>query len=83
MGCVATMKAIQVAFDEALLERLDRYPAVRERDHSAVLREAALNDPKREDTEDIARRYRAGYCDTFPLDDELEGWAAEGTWPEG
>ena len=82
MKRVANMKAIQVTFDEALLERLDRNPAVRARGRSAVLREAAAEYLKRQDAEEIARRYRAGYCDTSPLDDELEGWAAEGAWPE-
>ena len=75
------MKAIQVTFDEALLERLDRHPSVRERGRSAVVREAAADYLKRQDAEDIARRYRAGYLDTSDLDDELEGWAGEGTWP--
>ena len=76
------MKAIQVTFDEALLDRFDRDPAVRERGRSAVLREAAAEYLKRRDAEEIARRYRAGYCDTSGLDDELEGWTAEGAWPE-
>ncbi len=70
------MKAIQVTFDEALLERLDRHPAVRERGRSAVLRQAAAEYLKRRDAEEIARRYRAGYRDPSALDDELEGWAA-------
>ena len=73
------MKAIQITFDEALLERLDRHPSVRERGRSAVVREAAAEYLKRQ--EDIARQYRTGYCDTSSLDDELEGWAAEGAWP--
>ena len=76
------MKAIQVTFDEALLARLDRHPSVRERGRSAVVREAAAEYLKRQDAEDVARRYRAGYCDTSSLDDELEGWAAEGAWPD-
>lgn len=75
------MKAIQVTFDEELLERLDRHPAVRERGRSAVLREAAVDYLKRQDAEEIARRYRMGYRDTAALDDELEGWVAEGMWP--
>ena len=82
MGYIANMKAIQVTFDEALLERFDRHPAVRERGRSAVLREAATEYLKRRDAEEIARRYRAGYCDTSSLDDEFKGWAAEGAWPE-
>ena len=47
------MKPIQVTFDEALLERLDAHPAVRERGRSAVLREAAAAYLARKDAEDI------------------------------
>ena len=82
MQCDANMKAIQVTFDEELLEKLDRHPAVRERGRSAVLREAAVDYLKRRDAEEITRRYRAGYCDTSALHDELEGWPAERSWPE-
>ena len=76
------MKPIQVTFDEALLERLDAHPAVRERGRSAVLREAAAAYLARKDAEDIARRYSAGYRPADDLDAELEGWAEEGVWPE-
>ena len=75
------MKAIQVTFDEVLLARLDRHPAVRERGRSAVLREAAAAFLAHEEAEEIARRYRAGYGDGS-MDDELRGWAGEGVWPE-
>jgi len=76
------MKAIQITFDEALLDRLDRHPSVRERGRSAVVREAAAEYLKRRDDEDIARQYRAGYREPSDLDDEMEGWASEGAWPE-
>ena len=76
------MKAIQVTFDEALLEKLDRHPAVRERGRSAVLREAAVEYLKRREADEIARRYRTGYQDVAALDDEFDGWSDEGTWPE-
>ncbi len=76
------MQAIQVTFDEALLERLDRHPAVRERGRSAVLREAAAAYLARKDAEDIAHRYRTGYRHAAGLDAELEGWAGGGVWPE-
>ena len=76
------MKAIRVTFDEALLEKLDRHPAVRERGRSAVLREAALEYLKRREAEETARRYRAGYRDAAGVDDEFGGWSDEGTWPE-
>ena len=79
---VSSMRAIQVTFDEALLERLDRHPTVRERGRSAVLREAAVEYLRRRDADDVARRYRAGYQETSALDDELGGWSGEGAWPE-
>ena len=76
------MRAIQVTFDEALLEKLDRHPSVRERGRSAVLREAAVEYLKRREADEIARRYRAGYQGTAALDEELGGWSDEGTWPD-
>ena len=76
------MKAIQVTFDEALLEKLDRHPSVRARGRSAVLREAAAEFLKRKEAEEIALRYRQGYKDTALLDEELGGWSDEGAWPE-
>lgn len=76
------MKAIQVTFDEALLERLDRDPGVRERGRSAVLREAAAAYLVRSEAEVISDRYRAGYGDAAALDAELDGWAGEGAWPQ-
>lgn len=75
------MKAIQVTFDEALLERLDRDPAVRERGRSAVLREAAAAYLVRKEADVISDAYHAGYGDRSELDAELGGWAGEGVWP--
>ena len=73
------MKAIQVTFDEVLLERLDRYPAVQEQGRSAVLREAVADYLTRKEAEEIERRYREGYGAAPPA--EFEGWANEGVWP--
>ena len=75
------MKAVQITFDEELLERLDQDPAVQERGRSAVLREAAAAYLARKDAEEIARLYRMGYGGGA-IQDELDGWAAEGAWPE-
>lgn len=75
------MKAIQVTLDEALLDRLDRHPVVRERGRSAVLREAAAAYLARKDSQEITERYRAGYG-SAPPDDELREWAGEGVWPD-
>ena len=75
------MKAIQITFDEVLLERLDRDPTVRERGRSAVLREAAAAYLARKEAEVIADTYRAGYGARAEIDADLDGWAGEGVWP--
>lgn len=75
------MKAIQVTFDEALLERFDRDPKVPERGRSAVLREVAAGYLASKDAEEDASRYRAGYGDAVGTDVELGGWTGEGVWP--
>ena len=77
------MKAIQVTFDEDLLEQLDRQPSVQERGRSAVLRQAAIEYLRRQGAATITARYQAGYSGAPSIDDELEGWATEGAWPEG
>ena len=76
------MKSIHIRIDEALLERLDRHPMVRERGRSAILREAVVDYLERGDAEDVARQYCAGYRDTAACDDDLRGWSDEGAWPE-
>ena len=83
------MRAIQVTFDETLLARLDRHPMVRERGRSAVLREAAADLLKRKEAEEVDRRYREGYaelalgdCGLGERAGELQGWAAQGVWPQ-
>ena len=74
-------KEIRITLDEALLERLDRLPGVRERGRSAVLREATVEYLNRLERQETARRFRAGYLDTTDLDHELDGWTDEGILP--
>ncbi len=76
------MKTIRVNFDEAVLERFDSHPAVRERGRSAVLQEAASAYLMGPDTQDVAERYRAGYLSAPAIDDDLEGWASQAVWPK-
>ena len=76
------MKAIQVTFDETLLERLDSHPAVKKRGRSAVLRAAAREFLRRRETEEVDRRYLAGYGGSDSIRTELRGWDEEGIWPE-
>ena len=70
------MKPIKVTFDEELLDRLDRSPAVREHGRSAVLRQAVADYLERNEAQEIERRYREGYTAAPPA--EIEGWAGEG-----
>ena len=76
------MKTIRIMFDEAVLEKFDRHPEVRERGRSAVLQEAVGAYLLDADTEDFAGRYRAGYLSAPAIDDELEGWANQAVWPK-
>ena len=76
------VKTIQVTFDETLLERLDRHPAVRKRGRSAVLREAARDFLRRRETEEVDRRYAVGYGGSDSVQTELRGWDREGVLPE-
>ena len=76
------MKAIQVTFEEELLEQLDRRPEVRERGRSAVLREVTAAYLAEKRSEDIARLYREAYTKFPQTDEELEGWEGVQAWPE-
>ncbi len=81
-GKLIHMKAIQITFDEELLERLDGPPEVRDKGRSAVLRDAAAAYLAAQEARDISRRYQSGYGAAPEDDEEMEGWADEGTWPE-
>jgi metal-responsive CopG/Arc/MetJ family transcriptional regulator len=76
------MKAVQVLFDEALLARLDADDEVRTDGRSAVLRRAAAEYLRRRRARKTAEAYRRAYGKRDRLDDELQGWPAEGAWPE-
>ncbi len=75
------MKAIQVTFDEDLLERLDSLAEVRERGRSAVLREATANYLAQKAAEEIDRQYAEGYGRFQQTDEELD-WGESRVWPE-
>ena len=75
------MKTIQVTFDETLLERLDRLPAVRQRGCSAVLREAATEYLQRLENDEVDRRFAMGYGNSDSIQSELQEWDKQGIWP--
>ncbi len=75
------MKAVQVMFDEELLERLDADREVQSEGRSAVLRRAALAYLERRRRREIAEQYRQAYGDGQGLGEEFEGWEKQGEWP--
>jgi metal-responsive CopG/Arc/MetJ family transcriptional regulator len=75
------MKAIQVSFDEKLLARLDEDPEVKKLGRSEVMRRAVAIYLRRRRSDAIRDAYRRAYGDRKKRDDDLSGWANEGTWP--
>jgi len=76
------MRAIQITFDEELLARIDATEEARRDGRSAVLRQAAVEYLQRRERLRIAEAYHRAYGDTGELDQELEGWEEEGSWPD-
>lgn len=77
------MKAVQVLFDEALLERLDADAEVRAKGRSAVLRRAASEYLRKRRAHATAEAYRRAYGPSRSgIDDEYANWTSEGRWPE-
>ena len=82
MWYTINMKPIQVLFDEQLLRVLDADEEVRKHGRSAVLRRAAAEYLRRSRARRIAEQYRQAYAGKSQVEEELEGWASEGEWPE-
>jgi metal-responsive CopG/Arc/MetJ family transcriptional regulator len=82
MCIVSNMKAIQVSFDEALLEELDRTEEVRREGRSAVLRRAVVEYLRQKRRHTIAEQYAQAYRTGASLGKEFDGWEDQGRWPE-
>lgn len=67
--------------DEELLRRLSASPEVKEVGRSEVVRRALDAYLRAQRREEISRQYREAYAKTDRLNGELDGWAAEGSWP--
>lgn len=74
------MKAIQVSFDEQLLARLDDDPEVKKVGRSEVMRRAVAAYLRRRRSDAIRDAYTRAYG-ARTRDDDLAGWADEGSWP--
>ena len=75
------MKAVQVMFDETLLDKLDAEPEVKKRGRSAFLRRLVADYLERRREAAIDARYREGYAGGEGLGEDFEGWADEAAWP--
>jgi hypothetical protein len=82
---IINMKAVQVMFDERLLEQLDATVEVQQEGRSAVLRRAVEHYLRRRRRIVIAEQYRKAYGSpqepTEGPGDEFSGWEDEGAWP--
>lgn len=75
------MKAIQITFDERLLERLDNDEEVKQAGRSAVIRRAVADYLQKKRRAASAEAYRRAYTN-HPAESDLNGWADEGIWPD-
>lgn len=75
------MKAIQITFDERLLETLDKDEEVKQDGRSAVIRRAVADYLQKKRQDAIAAAYQRGYG-KHPAESDLGGWADQGIWPD-
>ena len=75
------MKAVQVLFNQTLLEKLDADEDVIREGRSAVLRRIVSAYVEQKHEADIDAQYRKGYADGTSLGPEFEGWEDEAAWP--
>lgn len=68
-------------FDEALLERLDSDPSVKQRGRSAILADAVTEYLQRHERTGIDRLYAKCYGEKASLESEVPEWDREGIWP--
>lgn len=72
------MRAIQITFDEKLLEELDATDEVRQEGRSAILRRAVEQYLRRRRQQVIAEGYRRAYEASPGLGAEFESWEDQG-----
>jgi metal-responsive CopG/Arc/MetJ family transcriptional regulator len=77
------LKAIQITFDESLLEQLDDDEEVRKRGRSAVLRQLVREFLDQKRAAAIDAQYRRGYANFAGLGPEFEGWEKMGAGSAG
>jgi metal-responsive CopG/Arc/MetJ family transcriptional regulator len=76
------MKAVQIMFDEELLEELDKTADVREKGRSAVLRQLTSDFLRQQREKEVDAGYERAYAEVDnPLGKDFAGWDEEGVWP--
>lgn len=75
------MHAIEITFDEQLLQAAERIARQRKMDRSALVREALREHLKRLERKGDERRDRLGYK-KHPDTEDLSGWEAVAAWPK-
>ena len=76
------MKPIQIMMDEKLLVEFDADEEVRKAGRSAVLRRIMAQYMEHRRRQAITDQYRRAYRELGGnLNEDLEGWEDEGTWP--
>jgi uncharacterized protein involved in exopolysaccharide biosynthesis len=75
------MKAIQITFDERLLEKLGNDEEVKQEGRSAVIRRAVADSLRAKRQATIAAAYRRAYGKQ-PAESDLSEWAEKGVWPD-
>jgi Ribbon-helix-helix protein, copG family len=79
---IINMKAIQVMFDERLLEKLEALDEVQKDGRSAVLRRAVEAYLRQRGRASIATQYKKAYRGGKGLGKEFAGWDEQGAWPD-
>ena len=75
------MKAIQITFEEDLLNDLDADETVKEIGRSALLRQLAREYLRRERERRIDEQYARAYGGKGGADPERVDWEEDGDWP--
>lgn len=75
------MHAIEITFDEQLLQAAERVARQRKMDRSALVREALREHLKRLERKGDERRDRLGYK-KHPDTEDFSGWEAVAAWPK-
>ena len=81
MWYVGCMKAIQITFEEDLLNDLDADDKVKTIGRSALLRQLAREYLRRERERRIDEQYARAYGGNGGEDPEWTAWEEEGDWP--